>query len=92
MAVGQRQRLYSGVRMFTRNYLSSTPRDLRIGGVQLELRPLACVRWGMAVAHGRHKCVIVSLPKRFRRGGTGLRVPKARFWCLEGGGAENLAE
>jgi hypothetical protein len=29
MAVGQRQRLYSGVRMFTGNYLSSTPRALR---------------------------------------------------------------
>jgi hypothetical protein len=29
MAVGQRQRLYSGVRMFTGNYLNSTPRALR---------------------------------------------------------------
>jgi hypothetical protein len=29
MAVGQRQQLYSGVRMFTGNYLSSTPRALR---------------------------------------------------------------
>jgi hypothetical protein len=45
MAVGQRQRLYSGdsVRMFTGNYLSSTPRDRRIGGGQLELKPLMCV-------------------------------------------------
>jgi hypothetical protein len=30
MAVGQRQRLYSGGRMFTGNYLSSTPRALRM--------------------------------------------------------------
>jgi hypothetical protein len=37
MAVGQRQRLYSGVRMFTGNYLSSPPQILREGGVQLEL-------------------------------------------------------
>jgi hypothetical protein len=29
MAVGQRQRLYSGVRIFTGNYISSTPRELR---------------------------------------------------------------
>ena len=29
MAVGQRQQLYSGVRMLTGNYLSSTPRALR---------------------------------------------------------------
>jgi hypothetical protein len=36
MAVGQRQRLYSGVRMLTGNYLSSTPRALRFSGVQLE--------------------------------------------------------
>jgi hypothetical protein len=43
MAVGQRQRLYSGVRMFTGNYLSSTPRALRFPGVYLELRPLMCV-------------------------------------------------
>jgi hypothetical protein len=40
MAVGQRQRLYSGVRMFTGNYLSSTPRALRPSGVYLELKPL----------------------------------------------------
>jgi hypothetical protein len=40
MAVGQRQRLYSGVRMFTGNYLSSTRRDLRARGVELELRSL----------------------------------------------------
>ena len=40
MAVGQRQRLYSGVRIFTGNYLSSTPRALRIPGVELELTPL----------------------------------------------------
>ena len=32
MAVGQRQRVYSGVRMFTGNYLSSTPRELRRRG------------------------------------------------------------
>jgi hypothetical protein len=44
MAVGQRQRLCSGVRMFAGNYLSSTPRDLRVGGVQLELTALACCR------------------------------------------------
>ena len=42
MAVGQRQRLYSGVRMFTGNYLSSPPPVLRVGGVQLELTPLVC--------------------------------------------------
>jgi hypothetical protein len=36
MAVGQKQRLYSGVIMFTGNYLTSTPRALRIGGAQLE--------------------------------------------------------
>jgi hypothetical protein len=41
MAVGQRQRLHSGVRMFTGNYLSSTPRDLREWGVEL----VACGRW-----------------------------------------------
>ena len=29
VAVGQSQRLYSGVRVFTGNYLSSTPRELR---------------------------------------------------------------
>ena len=40
VAVGQSQRLYSGVRMFTGNYLSSTPRALRFPGVYLELRPL----------------------------------------------------
>jgi hypothetical protein len=40
MAVGQRQRLYSGVRMFTGNYLSSTPRALRLSGAYLERRPL----------------------------------------------------
>ena len=45
MAVGQRQRLYSGVRMFTGNYLSSTPRALRIGGVQLELTTLIWYRY-----------------------------------------------
>jgi hypothetical protein len=43
MAVGQRQRLYSGVRMFTGNYLTSTPRALRIGGVYLELTPLILI-------------------------------------------------
>ena len=43
MAVGQRQRLYSGVRMFTGNYLSSTPRALRMRGVYLELKPLMYV-------------------------------------------------
>jgi hypothetical protein len=36
MAVGQRQRLYSGVRMFTGNYLSSPPQIRRVGGVYLE--------------------------------------------------------
>jgi hypothetical protein len=36
MAVGQRQRLYSGIRMFIGNYLSSTPRELRIPGAELE--------------------------------------------------------
>jgi hypothetical protein len=40
MAVGQRQRLYSGVRIFTENYLSSPPQVRRVGGVQLELKPL----------------------------------------------------
>jgi hypothetical protein len=40
MVDGQRQRLYSGVRMFTGNYLSSTPRELRVPGVELELRSL----------------------------------------------------
>ena len=43
MAVGQRQRLYSGVRMFTGNYLSSTPRELRVPGVYLERRSLKFV-------------------------------------------------
>jgi hypothetical protein len=33
MAVGQRQRLYSGVRMVTRNYLSSPPQIPRARGV-----------------------------------------------------------
>ena len=36
MAAGQRQRLYSGARIFTGNYLSSTPRALRMRGVELE--------------------------------------------------------
>jgi hypothetical protein len=40
MAVGKRQRLYSGVRMFSGNYLSSTPRELRERGVELELKTL----------------------------------------------------
>jgi hypothetical protein len=40
MAVGQRQRLYYGVRTFTGNYLSSTPRALRGWGVELELTSL----------------------------------------------------
>jgi hypothetical protein len=35
MAVGQRQRLYSGVRMFTGNYLSSPPQIPRCRGVDL---------------------------------------------------------
>jgi hypothetical protein len=43
MAVGQRQRLYSGVRLFTGNYLSSPPQILRIRGVQLERTPLAYI-------------------------------------------------
>jgi hypothetical protein len=42
MAVGKRQRLYSGIRMFTGNYLSSTPRALRCWGVELELKTLTC--------------------------------------------------
>ena len=37
VAVGQSQRLYSGVGMFTRYYLSSLPQKLRVRGVQLEL-------------------------------------------------------
>jgi hypothetical protein len=44
MVVGQsqrqRQRLCSGVRMFTGNDLSSTPRALRVRGVELERTPL----------------------------------------------------
>jgi hypothetical protein len=40
MAVGQRQRLYSGVRMFTGNYLSSPPQIPRTRGILLELKPL----------------------------------------------------
>ena len=47
MAVGQRQRLYSGVRMFTGNYLTSTPRALRFPGVELELKPLMC--WALVL-------------------------------------------
>ena len=43
MAVGQKQRLYSGVRMLTGNYLSSTPMALRFSGVALELSSLAHV-------------------------------------------------
>jgi hypothetical protein len=42
MAVGQRQRLYSGVRVLTGDYPSSTPRALRIGGAQLELSSVIC--------------------------------------------------
>jgi hypothetical protein len=41
MAVGQRQRLYSGVRIFTGNYLSSTPMPLRFPGAELEFCSLA---------------------------------------------------
>ena len=43
MAVGQRQRLYSGVRMLTGDYLSSTPMALQFSGVALELSSLAYV-------------------------------------------------
>jgi hypothetical protein len=43
MAVGQRQRLYSGARMFTGNYLSSPPQIPRIPGVELELSSLMSV-------------------------------------------------
>jgi hypothetical protein len=46
MAVGQRQRLYSGIRMLTGNYLNSTPRALRFPGVQLESSSLTCLRFG----------------------------------------------
>jgi hypothetical protein len=35
MAVGKRQRLYSGVRVLTGNYLSSPPQIPRTRGVQL---------------------------------------------------------
>jgi hypothetical protein len=35
MAVGQRQRLYSGVRMFIGNYLGSRPQIPRVRGIQL---------------------------------------------------------
>ena len=49
MAVGKRQRVYSGVRMFTGIYLSSTPRALRVRGAQLEFSSRACV------LHGRYK-------------------------------------
>jgi hypothetical protein len=40
MAVGQRQRLYSGVRIFTGNYLSSPPQILRTRGAKPELTSL----------------------------------------------------
>ena len=40
MVVGQRQWLYSGVRMLTGNYFSSTPKALRVRGAQLELMSL----------------------------------------------------
>jgi hypothetical protein len=45
MAVGQRQRLYSGfsARTFTGNYLSSTPRELRTRGAQLEFCSLVYI-------------------------------------------------
>jgi hypothetical protein len=42
MAVGQRQRLYSGVGVLTGKHRSSTPRALRVRGVELELNSLAC--------------------------------------------------
>ena len=60
MAVGQRQRLYSGVRMSTGNYLSSTPRKLRERGVELEWRlliyiPAALIQGGgSGVSHTVH--------------------------------------
>jgi hypothetical protein len=38
MAVGKRQRLCSGVRMLTGNFISSTP--LRTPGALLELKPM----------------------------------------------------
>jgi hypothetical protein len=43
MAVDQRQRLYSGFKMLTGDYLSSTPMALRFSGVALELSSLAHV-------------------------------------------------
>ena len=54
MAVSQRQRLYSGVRMFAGNYgnyLSFTPRALRIGGAELERRSVR-ERGGAAALDG----------------------------------------
>jgi hypothetical protein len=55
MAVGQRQRLYSGVKMFTGSYLSSPPQILHVGGVELEWRSLMCLH------HSRPPCFICVL-------------------------------
>jgi hypothetical protein len=40
VAVGKSRRLYSDVRMFTGNYLSSPPQILHVGGAQLEQKSL----------------------------------------------------
>jgi hypothetical protein len=45
--------------MFTGNYLSSTPRDLRARGVYLELRPLVCINT-YACRHGYRQGVDVA--------------------------------
>jgi hypothetical protein len=52
MAVSQRQRHYSGVRIFNWHYLSSPPQILRVPAVHLELGGLIyCVPY---MAEGRH--------------------------------------
>ena len=50
-------------------HLSSTPRDLRVGGAQLELTPLASIRWPLGndlYIYNSYKFVTVSLPRRLR--------------------------
>ena len=79
MAVGQRQRLYSGVRMFTGNYLSSTPRDLRARGVYLELRSLilniAVINKFVTADFRKQNVTAVLLLKPPRRSGICLKCP-----------------
>jgi hypothetical protein len=85
MAVGQRQRLYSkmgcinlysGVRMFTGNYLSSTPRALRCWGVQLERTTLTC-------KHASVFTLIIFVRRLLGLWHPGIKISLTLFWRSE---------